>query len=549
MKQTMKYLSIAALVAVGAIMMGCNKLEEQPLQNDNNTVTLTTTVSMDASTKALTAAGVKTFAAEDQIAVIYKNTSNETVKAVSEVIGTGAGTASATFTVTLTNPDKTKAIRYIYPAAMAKATVATNATIDDDGTVDFTNLNTQNGLLTTLGSNLDLSTFDAASWGGDVLPNGTLSNQLAILALTLKNSTGSSDITSTITGVTLSDGTNSYAVTRSAAAGPIYVAIQPTTSADITVTATDGTNNYTKSLTGKTYAASNGYSVSWKMILTGAFTVDNTGTQVYFSRGNLQATYDGSSWTWAFAENQWDYIGANEGNNKVSASTPFVSGYSGSSTTVDLFGWVGASSTWTGAAQYGITSSTTTNNTNGYGNGATEALNSDWGNTISDGYTWRTLTGGSGGEWEWILGPSSSPNPGTNCRRSSTVNGTANARFAKATVVDKSGIIIFPDTYTHPSDVTQPSSINTTNAAFTVNSYDATAWGKMETAGCVFLPAAGYRFGTSVYNAGSNGYYWSSTVTNASRAYRVNFESGYLDPANYYNRYYGYSVRLVREVE
>ena len=71
----------------------------------------------------------------------------------------------------------------------------------------------------------------------------------------------------------------------------------------------------------------------------------------------------------------------------------------------------------------------------------------------------------------------------------------------------------------------------------------------METAGCVFLPAAGYRFGTSVYNAGSNGYYWSSTVTNASRAYYVYFYSGYLDPANYYNRYYGFSVRLVRQVE
>ena len=273
MKQTMKYLSIAALVAVGAIMMGCNKLDivtEQTQQEEepviSNTVTLTTTVSLDAATKALTAAGVKTFAADDQIAVIYKNTSNETVKAVSEVIGTEAGTASATFTVTLTNPDKTKAIRYIYPAAMAKATVATDATIDDDGTVDFTNLNTQNGLLTTLGSNLDLSTFDAASWGGDVLPNGTLSNQLAILALTLKNSTGSSDITSTITGVTITDGTNTYNVNRSAAAGPIYVAIRPTSSATIDVTATDGTKNYAKTLTGKTYAKGNGYPVSWKMV-------------------------------------------------------------------------------------------------------------------------------------------------------------------------------------------------------------------------------------------------------------------------------------------
>ncbi len=69
MKQTMKYLSIAALVAVGAIMMGCNKLDivtEQTQQEEepviSNTVTLTTTVSLDAATKALTSGGVKTFA-------------------------------------------------------------------------------------------------------------------------------------------------------------------------------------------------------------------------------------------------------------------------------------------------------------------------------------------------------------------------------------------------------------------------------------------------------------------------------------------------------
>lgn len=540
---------MAALALVGAMMTGCtndDNIIDEPQQpaSKNNIVTMTTTVSLDggaATTRALTSGGVKTFAEGEQMALVYKNTSSATVKAVSAALADGDITnegKSATFTFELTDPDRSQNVTYIYPAAMA----------NDDGTVNYDALATQNGTLATLSSTLDLATYSAA-WNAGSLPAATLDNQLAILALTLKNSTGTSDITSTITGMTVTDGTNSYAVTRSAAAGPIYVAIRPTSSAAISVTATDGTNNYTKSLTGKTYAASNGYSVSWKMILTGAFTVDNTGTQVYFSRGNLQATYDGSSWTWAFAENQWDYIGANEGNNKVSASTPFVSGYSGSSTTVDLFGWVGASSTWTGAAQYGITSSTTTNNTNGYGNGATEALKSDWGNTISDGYTWRTLTGGSGGEWEWILGPSSSPNPGTNCRRSSTVNGTANARFAKATVVGKPGIIIFPDTYTHPDGVTAPSSINTAGAAFTVNSYDATAWGKMETAGCVFLPAAGYRFGTSVYNAGSNGYYWSSTVTNASRAYYVYFYSGYLDPANYYNRYYGFSVRLVRQVE
>ena len=271
MKKTMRYLSMAALALVGAMMTGCSSEDnidnlQQP-ENKSNVVTLTTTVGFDegTTTRALAADGKKTFAAGDQIAVIYKNTSGETVKAVSAAISSGAGTASATFSVTLTNPDNTKAIRYIYPAAMAKATVSTDATIDDAGTVDFTKLNSQNGSLTTLGSSLDLCTFDATNWASGTLPNGTLVNQLAILACTLKNSDGSSTITGNITSLTISESTNAYVVSGHDSDGHIYVAIRPTSSSDITVTATDGTKIYTKSLTGKTYAAGNGYSVSWRM--------------------------------------------------------------------------------------------------------------------------------------------------------------------------------------------------------------------------------------------------------------------------------------------
>lgn len=273
MKKTMRFLSIAALVLMGAIMAGCtsnelvNELSENTDKKVNDkTVTLTTTVSLSGATKALTATGEKTFAEGDQIAVIYKNTSNETVKAVSAAISSGVGTSSATFSVTLTNPDNTKAIRYIYPAAMAKETVETDATIDDLGTVDFTKLNTQDGSLTTLGSNLDLCTFDAADWTSGELPTGSMTNQFAILAITLKDNTATpAEITGSITGMTISDCTNTYAVSREAAAGPIYVAIRPTTSAIINIIATDGTKNYIKTLTSKTYAASNGYNVSWRM--------------------------------------------------------------------------------------------------------------------------------------------------------------------------------------------------------------------------------------------------------------------------------------------
>lgn len=49
-----------------------------------------------------------------------------------------------------------------------------------------------------------------------------------------------------------------------AAAGPIYVAIRPTSDAKIWISATASTKKYAKTLT-KTYAANNGYNVTWKM--------------------------------------------------------------------------------------------------------------------------------------------------------------------------------------------------------------------------------------------------------------------------------------------
>ena len=62
----------------------------------------------------------------------------------------------------------------------------------------------------------------------------------------------------------------------------------------------------------------------------------------------------------------------------------------------------------------------------------------------------------------------------------------------------------------------------------------------------IFLPAAGYRYGTSVYYVGGSGFYWSSSVLNVYRAYNVLFSSGYLNHRNRRSRYDGFSVRLAR---
>lgn len=263
-------------------------------------------------------------------------------------------------------------------------------------------------------------------------------------------------------------------------------------------------------------------------LLKGKFTINASGNQVRFSQGNLQATYDGTKWTWALAKNQWDYVGNAEGNTKVSDTTPFVAGYSGSATTVDLFGWVGASSIWDDINKYGITSSTTTDATDGYGNVSAESLKSDWGNTIGTG--WRTL---AIKEWVYLF---------------NTRTTTSGILYAKAKVNDVNGIILLPDDW----DVSYYAltSPNTADADYTTNEITSADWtSKLEAHGCVFLPVAGDRKGTAVNDAGSEGCYWSSTVQNVNGAYYVFFSSSEVSPTAPTYRYYGLSVRLVRNAE
>lgn len=274
---------------------------------------------------------------------------------------------------------------------------------------------------------------------------------------------------------------------------------------------------------------------------------------VWFSQGNLQ--YQASTNTWRFAENQYDYVGNAVGNTAPSSTqsgwidlfglgTSGISGYSPIATCYQPW------STSTKNGEYNPYGSNSTNLYDGEGDNKGKA---DWGyNAISNGgntqnFGWRTLTSA---EWAWVLGPNSGANPGTNCRTSSTVNNIQNARFAKATVNSKAGVIIFPDNYTHPSGVTQPTNINGYTSDYTGNSYDAPQWSSMESAGAVFLPAAGYRKnGTTVDNVGSHGYYWSSTTCSVSSACNVYFNSSKFNPSYDDYRYYGFSVRLVLAFE
>lgn len=268
MKTMKKFLSMAALAMVGAMTVGCtnedNVIDQAQTATKNNVVTQTVTVGFDeqAATRALAIDYTnkkltKTFAEGDQIAVVYENTSDKLVKETVTIAAGDitSGGKSATFTVTMTNPKASGTLKYIYPAAMAGAT-----------DVDYTKLNSQDGTLASLASNLDLAVFEGTLTAEKALPaSASLTNKLAILALKIKNSAGTDDLTSTITGMTLSDGTNSYSITGKDGDGHIYAAILPTSGANISYFATDGTKKYTKAMTGKTYAANNIYNLGLRM--------------------------------------------------------------------------------------------------------------------------------------------------------------------------------------------------------------------------------------------------------------------------------------------
>ena len=62
----------------------------------------------------------------------------------------------------------------------------------------------------------------------------------------------------------------------------------------------------------------------------------------------------------------------------------------------------------------------------------------------------------------------------------------------------------------------------------------------------IFMPFAGYISGTSLYGRGSNGFYWSSSLSSQANGYSLLFYSGGVDPADSNSRFYGFSVRAVQ---
>ena len=62
----------------------------------------------------------------------------------------------------------------------------------------------------------------------------------------------------------------------------------------------------------------------------------------------------------------------------------------------------------------------------------------------------------------------------------------------------------------------------------------------------IFFPASGNRYGTGLYYRGSGGDYWSASLYSQTYGYLLYFDSGGVNPASTYSRFYGFSVRAVQ---
>ena len=243
--------------------------------------------------------------------------------------------------------------------------------------------------------------------------------------------------------------------------------------------------------------------------------------QVTFSPGNLQ--YTQSTNTWSFAQNQWDYIGTDNVTGGSVSSDP-TDGDSKEGTAladkIDLFGWS------TSANNFGVSTSEDDADYSGsFVDWGTNQIGSDAPNT------WRTLTYD-----EWIYLRNTRPN-------ASSLKGVAQVNGIN-------GLILLPDNWTCPAGITFKSGFHSSNGVDYYAAYQtftADQWSKLESAGAVFLPAAGFRYGSDVYYVQLNGHYWSATEYYSYTARYLYFYSGEADMYRD-TRECSLAVRLVKDL-
>ncbi len=538
MKNMMKNILMSA-ASIAALMLtaSCNQedneiIDEPAAPTVHSSIEVTVPVTADASTRASYTGGgeATTFEVGDQLYIKVQNGDNYTYVGVLD----NSAEAVSTFTGTLNLTAGTgySGSNIITDCTSLEATLLPKGY---DGT--YYELTKTDDVVDGLTVHADKA-FSAAATKAAAVPQVanakysysgtagtkaiTLTPQNAVLYYTLSGLTASASI-----DVSVSDGSTTVSgsvTTDDSGTATFAVGVAPggTTKSYMMTKGGNQTIEFRANLSANKVYNITRDAARCTDCLSGVFSVAS-GKTVKFSKGNLQATYNGSAWSWAFATNQYDYIGSAEGNTKVSNESPFVSGYSGTSTTVDLFGWS------TSATLYGIYSSTAKSDYSGFF--------LDWGAAASKylGYGWRTLTKG---EWLYLFG-----------MEEGDKDKSGHARYRKyfrATVNSVKGIVVLPDDISGISNIPEETSRGTAST-FSGNTYDASAWSTLETAGCLFLSAAGYRGGSSLSYVGSRGYYWSSTAHGTDLAYNLYFSGNGVYPDGSNERYSGGSVRLVQD--
>ena len=205
--------------------------------------------------------------------------------------------------------------------------------------------------------------------------------------------------------------------------------------------------------------------------LSGTF---STGKYEYaeFATGNLQ--YKPSTNTWRFAKQQYQVVG----EDNINVGDPNYKGW------IDMLGWSNGE-----ANNYGVNPSCNKDLYTG--------KFADWG-TLFPGEGWLTL---SDSQWDYLL--NKRPNH-SNLKQIAMVG-------------DTRGIMLFPDDWTE----TTVEATDDAELGVKVYKYDLSQWTALESAGAVFLPSAGRRFG------GYGNTYGVDGLTDKGEEYKIQYKTNY----------------------
>ena len=598
-----------ALTACSDIQPIAEVEQPQPVESQQPII-FTATIHAGAPTKGLTA-GTDKITAEwvigEKVALLYQSNGSNKQKVDAEVINVDATTKAATISASLEGtltPGNEIPVTLVYPA-----TAVSNYELDANV------LKSQDGTFESVSSKLDVRTGTGTLLiGSDKKANlkkdVTLSTLYSIFLFTLTKAGGgwlsASSLMVTINGKT-------YTITPSDASPIMYAVLPPIDKKAVSFKAVSGGVNYYFSNPSVSFGAGQYYASDLVLstdfgLLPGIFTVDEHGKKVQFSKGNLQWFYgenehkvDQSSYVspgtqnqyhfsggiFTFADHQYDICAGN--NHGIDRGKTYIESNKGkydANKKIDLFMFA--------TSGYKSTNNVSDNQTYHYkpfaiyrddfnesvqnpaslqfgpldGIAGSSYKKSDWGvfNAILNGGDetgmWRTLTYD---EWYYLL----------------NTRDNASKKVGVGIVNSCHGVIILPDSWTLPggltftpiSDVDGNTYVSVTtdnkslNYNWSDNTYSSADWALMETAGAVFLPAAGAKMNdTGCPVKGDNdstneayviSYWTASTSLNGSvsceYAYAVDFGQESATVKNWRfdksNRACGRAVRLVRNVQ